>query len=137
MIQMLIFDLRHRLATLEGSQESLMMPLCFAKALVMTSFLSRQLVNVCSLLLVMLIAILTTSRCQAPQGYPFAGIANLTFWWTDNCHILVAPLVHCETQVVTFMSLRDRKKCVGGPIAVQSLSVVGAHVTQSTRPVIG
>jgi len=41
------------------------------------------------------------------------------------------------TQVVTFLSVRDRKKCVGGPIAVQSQSVVGAHVTQSTRPVIG
>jgi len=27
------------------------------------------------------------------------------------------------TQVVTFLSVRDRKKCVGGPIAVQSLLV--------------
>jgi len=40
------------------------------------------------------------------------------------------------TQVVTLLFVRDRKKCVGGPIAVQSQSVVGAHVTQSTRPVI-
>jgi len=41
------------------------------------------------------------------------------------------------TQVVRFQSVRDRKKCVKGPITIQSQSVVGAHVTQSTRPVTG
>jgi len=60
-IQMLIFDLRHRLATLEESQGSQMMPLCFVKELVMTSFLLRQSVNIFSLSVFL---ITTISACS-------------------------------------------------------------------------